>query len=87
MREGNAVTPVSRLVDTKVGPELDVSRIAFEVDGRAEPIRLSEAYFSHMDSIEWLGKIRSFLRRQGWVPLDERPQDPFDVERGAYELS
>jgi hypothetical protein len=28
-----------------------------------------------MESIEWLGKIRSFLRSHGWVPEDEREGD------------
>jgi hypothetical protein len=72
VQEGNAVTPALRFLDSKVGPEVDVARIAFDVDGYSQPVNLSEAYFAHMDSIEWLGKIRVFLRAQGWVPQDER---------------
>jgi hypothetical protein len=28
-----------------------------------------------MENVEWLGKIRSFLRAHGWVPEDERGHD------------
>lgn len=72
--EGNAITAGLRFLDTKVGPELDVARILFEVDGVAQPVNLTEAYVAHMESIEWLGKIRSFLRSHGWVPEDEREE-------------
>jgi hypothetical protein len=72
VQQGSAMIPAVRFIDSKVGPELDVARIVLEVNGVAEPIRLSEAYLPHMDSVEWLGKIRSFLRSHGWVPEDER---------------
>jgi hypothetical protein len=72
VQEGNALTPSARFVDSRVGPELDVARIVFDVHGIPEPLRLSEAYVAHMECIEWLGKIRFFLRSHGWVPEDER---------------
>jgi hypothetical protein len=55
------------------GPSLSVdeSRIELIVAG-AEPVRLTDAYFSQTDSLEWLGRIRRFLRAHGWVPDDER---------------
>jgi hypothetical protein len=55
------------------GPALtvDESRIELLVTG-AEPLRLTDAYFSQADSLEWLGRIRRFLRAHGWVPEDER---------------
>jgi hypothetical protein len=49
----------------------DESRIILVVDD-AGPIRLTEDYFPHSDSLEWLGRIRVFLKRLGWVPEDER---------------
>ena len=74
VQEGSSLTAAARFIDSKVGPEIDVARIVFDVDGVAEPVRLGEAYVAHMDCIEWLGKIRSFLRSHGWVPEDERDQ-------------
>ena len=55
------------------GPSLSVdeSRIELIVTD-AQPLRLTDAYFSQTDSLEWLGRIRRFLRAHGWVPLDER---------------
>jgi hypothetical protein len=73
--EANALDPATRIIDSKVGPELDVTRIVFEVEGHAGPIRLSETYCAHMEGVYWLGKIRSFLRSHGWIPEDERPDD------------
>ena len=73
--EANAMNPATRIIDSNVGPELDVTRIAFDVEGLSRPIRLSETYVPHMDGVYWLGKIRSFLRSHGWVPEDERADD------------
>jgi hypothetical protein len=28
-------------------------------------------HVAHMTATEWVGKIRVFLRKNGWVPLDE----------------
>jgi hypothetical protein len=38
-------------------------------------VHLTDEYFAHMDSTEWLGKIRVFLRKNGWIPADERKKD------------
>ena len=70
--EGNALIPWMRFAESRVGPELEVVRIVLEVSGLREPIRLSEAFVPHMDGVEWLGKIRRFLRSHGWIPEDER---------------
>jgi hypothetical protein len=75
VQQGSALTAAARFIDTKVGPEFDVARIVFDVDGLAEPVHLSEAYVAHMDCVEWLGRIRSFLRSHGWVPEDERDEE------------
>ena len=39
---------------------------------------------AHADSVEWLGKIRVFLRSHGWLPEDERTTSsgPDDVVEG-----
>jgi len=36
---------------------------------------LTEAYVSQMDATEWFGKIRVFLRKNGWTPRDERESE------------
>jgi hypothetical protein len=28
-----------------------------------------------MDATEWLGKVRVFLRKHGWLPADERKRE------------
>ena len=69
VQEGGSAIPAVRFIDSKVGPELDVGRIVLVGEGRT--VRLHEAHVAHMTATEWLGKIRVFLRRHGWVPLDE----------------
>jgi hypothetical protein len=73
---GKDAIPAVQFINTSVGPELDVSRIVLTFADQ-EPIHLSEQFLAHMDVVEWVGKIRSFLRKQGWVPDDEREEtDP-----------
>jgi len=68
--DGNSPIPALRFADTRVGPEVDTARIVLV--GRDEQTPLTEAYLAHMDATEWLGKIRVFLRKHGWLPDDER---------------
>jgi len=72
---GKDTAPAVQFISTSIGPELDVSRIVLKLADGREPIRLSEQFLAHMDVVEWVGKIRSFLRKQGWVPDDEREAD------------
>lgn len=47
--------------------------VARRADGtKAAPFPLLTEYVAHMEASEWLGKVRVFLRKQGWVPADER---------------
>lgn len=68
---GRDVIPAVQFIASQIGPEIDVARIVLEVEGRL-PIRLTEAFLSHTESVEWIAKIRLFLRAHGWVPADER---------------
>jgi hypothetical protein len=62
--------PELRFVQPVVGPPIDESRIVFEtLDG---PVLLNENFTSNIDATEWFGKIRRYLRKNGWVPEDER---------------
>lgn len=68
-----------------VGPELDVARIQLLIEGRERPIPLTDGFVAHMDAMEWMGKIRTFLRASDWLPEDERTRIPMDSESGEEE--
>ena len=68
--DGDSMLAAVRFTSSKVGPEIDTSRIVFT--SGAERHALSERFLSHMEAIDWFGKIRVFLRKNGWVPADER---------------
>jgi hypothetical protein len=69
VQEGGSAIPAVRFIDSKVGPEIDVARIVLV--GEGQTVRLHEDHVAHMTATEWVGKIRVFLRKNGWVPLDE----------------
>ena len=71
VQEGGSAIPAMRFIDSKVGPELDTARIVLITEDDRE-LPLTEDFLSHMDSSEWLGKIRLFLRKHSWIPQDER---------------
>lgn len=58
---------------TTVRGEVDIARIVL-VPERGEPVPLTEEHVAHMDAVEALAKIRTFLRKQGWVPEGEREE-------------
>ena len=65
----------SATVGTTLAPRVDVGRIVLVCDwGDDEPHRipLGERESAHMDLVAWASKIRTFLRANGWLPLDER---------------
>ena len=49
------------------------SRIFLELDAPAAPLPLTSVLVTHASCVEDSGRIRAFLRRQGWLPFDERP--------------
>jgi hypothetical protein len=79
IEEGGSAIPAMRFADSRVGPELDTARIVL-VPRRGTSLPLTDAYVAHMDATEWLGKIRVFLRKNGWVPADERAPDSVDED-------
>lgn len=74
VEEGGSAIPAMRVLDSRVGVEVDTSRILLH--GEGAPVPLGDVYIAHMDATEWLGKIRVFLRKNGWVPADERGDEP-----------
>ncbi len=71
VEEGSSMLGALRGLDLRLGPELDVSRVVLVAADGAE-LALGEKYLSHSDAMEWLGKIRLFLRKLDWLPEDER---------------
>ncbi len=72
VQEGGSAIPAMRFIDATVGPELDTARIVVVATSGRRRIALTEDYVTHMDATEWFGKIRVFLRKNGWIPADER---------------
>ena len=75
VQEGGSAIPAMRFIDATVGPELDTARIVVVATSGRRRIALTEDYVTHMDATEWFGKIRVFLRKNGWIPADERAPD------------
>ncbi len=74
---GSAV-PGLRFIDSVVQAPVDISRIELVTEDGS--FFLTEDHLPSIDTTEWFGKIRKLLRRNGWVPADERPRSP---SRGA----
>jgi hypothetical protein len=56
------------------GTGVDLARIAIVVESEPLPrsTPLTDEYFPRMDCVEWMGKVRTFLRSHRWLPEDER---------------
>lgn len=75
LQESGSAVPALRLLEARPGPELEVARVVLV--SRGDPfVPLGEAYVAHLHATEALGKLRVFLRRNGWVPEDERDPPP-----------
>jgi hypothetical protein len=64
------------MMTTAVTPSVDVGRLALVSERAPRPVYLLETFGSYSHCTEWLGKVRVFLRRGGWVPEDEREGAP-----------
>jgi hypothetical protein len=73
VQEGHSLVPAQRFIDTEVGPEVDRARVIVATHS-GEELALTREYIAHMDAIQWLGKVRAFLRKQGWLPQDEQEE-------------
>jgi hypothetical protein len=71
VQEGGSAIPAVRMIESKVGPSIDKSRLVITLSNRRQ-VRLGEEFQANMDATEWVGKIRVFLRKHDWVPNDER---------------
>jgi hypothetical protein len=70
VQEASGGFPQLRFINSTVAPPVDTARI--ELKTKDGSIFLSEEHTSYLDANEWFGNIRRFLRRNGWVPEDER---------------
>lgn len=70
VQESGSAIPAVRFAEASAGPEIDQSRVVLVT--REQKVPLGESRTAHMHATEALGKIRVFLRKRGWVPLDER---------------
>jgi hypothetical protein len=75
LQEAGAI-PGLRLQNATVAGAIDNGRIV--IVSKTKRFTLTKSYFSNTDSTEWLGRIRVFLRKHGWVPLDERGDQAVD---------
>lgn len=72
------VIPALRLANATVAGAVDHGRIVLVTKRRR--VVLTKSYFSNTESMEWLGKVRVFFRKHGWLPQDERTEGTDDDE-------
>jgi len=70
VQESGSAIPAVRFAEATAGPEVDQSRVVLVTRERSVPLGATRT--AHMHASEALGKIRVFLRKRGWIPLDER---------------
>ncbi len=51
------------------------SRIVLVLAEPRPPVALTDVRVRHSEALEWMGKLRVFLRAQGWRPASERDTD------------
>jgi hypothetical protein len=73
VEEGGSMIMAMRIIDSRVGVEVDTSRVVLRTTGPR--ILLGEAFISHTDTTETVGKVRVFLRKHGWLPQSERSEE------------
>lgn len=74
LQEGAHAVSGVRFDDTRTVSTTEHGRVVLvrRVDGQRAEHPLMKDYVAHMEASEWLGKVRVFLRKHGWVPNDER---------------
>jgi hypothetical protein len=70
VEEGDSAIPAMRFADARVGLEVDTCRIVLSAANAR--VVMGDKYIAHMDATASLGKIRVFLRKNGWLPKSER---------------
>lgn len=65
--------PSSFGIGTSMDGAIDVSRVVLVPKEPDDLVPLTESHIAHTDAVELAGRVRRFLRANGWVPSDERP--------------
>ncbi len=60
------------LPSTDLSDDVEVARIVLSLDGDVPPEALTETWAPVFVCMERFGKVRTFLRAHGWLPLPER---------------
>lgn len=60
------------LPSTELSDDVEVARIVLSLDGDVPPEALTETWAPVFVCMERFGKVRTFLRAHGWLPLPER---------------
>ena len=60
------------LPTTELSGDVEVARIVLRLAGDAAPERLAETWAPVFVCMDRFGKVRTYLRAHGWVPLPER---------------
>jgi hypothetical protein len=81
VEEGGSMILAMRIIDSRVGVEVDTSRVVLRTTGPR--ILLNEAFISHTDTTETVGKVRVFLRKHGWLPQSERSETASDEDESV----
>jgi hypothetical protein len=90
LQDGDSPIPALRFANATVAPAVDTARVVL-VGTKGRRYTLTQAYLAHMDVTESVGKIRVFLRKNGWLPAGERrktkkraePREESEDARGA----
>lgn len=69
--------------DQRTAPPTDENRIVLRTDTKSFP--LTKTFFGHIDTLEWFGKIRVFLRKAGWEPQSERVDEEEEDDEDEVE--
>jgi hypothetical protein len=65
-------TPFGGAIPDGRSLDVDASRIELVIRGR-DPVLVSDEWVSTILALEHIREIKVFLRKAGWLPLDERP--------------
>jgi hypothetical protein len=57
--------------------QVERARLALERRSPADPIYVPEDHVTPLEAQEWLAKVRTFLRKNDWLPEDEREPPSF----------
>lgn len=72
IQDGSALIPALQAINATVGPPADTARIALYTADRA--VYLTDEFLAYTETSDAIAKMRVFLRKNGWVPADEREE-------------